>query len=302
VGPDALSQGDLEAYDRDLADIFAIQDEVTSAIVATLPGRIEAASRDRAERKTTDNLAAYELVLTGKRLHHRSNRADNERALALLERAIALDPGYAHAHAWKACTLGQRWGYQWCEDRKALEPLIIAELEAALRLDDNDSDVHRVFAAINLVYENFDKCLYHQQRALSLNPNDDLVVVQQGEILAWIGQAEEGIAWIQKAMRLNPYHPERFWAHLGRAYFVARRYAEAEAALRHVSAPDALLLALLAACEARQGKIDAASATAAVALARTPPYSPLECRASLHYRQAEDRRHIRELLKVAHSD
>jgi adenylate cyclase len=288
-----------ERYDRDLADIFAIQDEVTSAIVATLPGRIEAASRDRAERKTTDNLAAYELVLAGKLLHHRSNRADNERALALLERAITLDPGYAHAHAWKACTLGQRWGYHWTEDRKALEPLIIAELETALRLDDNDSDVHRILAAIRLVYEDFEKCLYHQQRALSLNPNDDLVVVQQGEILTWIGQAEEGIAWIQKAMRLNPYHPERFWAHLGRAHFAARRYAEAEAALRHVSAPDALLLALLAACAARQGKQDAARAAVAEALARTPPYSPLECRASLHYRQAEDLAHHLESLALA---
>jgi len=288
-----------ERYDRDLADIFAIQDEVTSAIVATLPGRIEAASRDRAERKQTDNLAAYELVLAGKRLHHRSNRADNDRALALLERAIALDPSYAHAHAWKACTLGQRWGYNWCEDRKALEPEIIAELETALRLDDNDSDVHRILAAINLVYEDFEKCLYHQQRALSLNPNDDLVVVQQGEILAWTGQADEGAAWIEKAMRLNPYHPERFWAHLGRAHFVARRYAEAATALRRVGTPDAALLALLAACEARLGEFDAARAHVADALARTPPYSAQEYRASLHYRHAADLAHHLEGLALA---
>ena len=73
------------------------------------------------------------------------------------------------------------------QDRKALEPVIVAELETALALDDNDSDVHRILAAVNLVYENFDQCLHHQQRALSLNPNDDLVVVQHGEILAWHG-------------------------------------------------------------------------------------------------------------------
>ena len=96
-----------ERYDRDLEDIFAIQDEVTTAIAATLPGRVEAAARDRAARLTTDNMAAYECVLTGKVLHHRSNREDNARALRLLERAIELDPGYAHAHAWKACVLGQ---------------------------------------------------------------------------------------------------------------------------------------------------------------------------------------------------
>ena len=100
-----------ERYDRELEDIFAIQDEVTTAIVATLPGRVEAASRDRAARKPTENMAAYECLLAGKRLHHNSNREDNVRAQEMLERAIALDPNYAHAHAWRACVLGQRWGY-----------------------------------------------------------------------------------------------------------------------------------------------------------------------------------------------
>ena len=97
-----------ERYDRELADIFAIQDEVTSSIVSILPGRVEAAATSARQRKPPDNLAAYECVLAGKLLHHRSTRADNEEALRLLERAIALDPGYAHAHAWKACVLGQR--------------------------------------------------------------------------------------------------------------------------------------------------------------------------------------------------
>nr|MBP6776422.1 hypothetical protein [Piscinibacter sp.] len=205
----------------------------------------------------------------------------------------------AHAHAWKACTLGQRWGYNWCDDRKALEPLVVAELETALALDDNDSDVHRILAAVNLVYENFEPCLYHQQRALSLNPNDDLVVVQQGEILAWTGQPDEGVAWIEKAMRLNPYHPERFWAHLGRAHFAARRYAEAAAALRRVATPDAALLALLAACEARRGELASARAHADGALTRTPPYSAQEYRASLHYRHAADLEHHLESLALA---
>ena len=288
-----------ERYDRDLADIFAIQDEVTASIVATLPGRIEAASRDRAARKTTGNLAAYELVLAGKLLHHRSNRADNDSALELLERAIALDPNYAHAHAWRACVLGQRWGYNWCDDRKALEPLIVAELETALALDDNDSDVHRILAAINVVYENFEQCLYHQQRALSLNPNDDLVVVQQGEILTWCGQAEEGIAWIRKAMRLNPYHPERFWSHLARACFVAGRFDEALDAAGHITTPDAALLAFIAACHARLGNVDAARARIAELRSRAPAFTLADIVATLHYRNAADRERYLEALAIA---
>ena len=83
-----------ERYDRELADIFAIQDEVTSSIVSILPGRVAAATHDRVQRKPPENLAAYECVLAGKLLHHRSGRADNEEALRMLQRAIVLDPGY----------------------------------------------------------------------------------------------------------------------------------------------------------------------------------------------------------------
>src|SRR6516164_8706103 len=75
-----------ERYDRNLEDIFAIQDEVTRAIVATLPGRVEAATQERAKRKRTDNMAAYECVLAAKVLHHRSQREDNAEAQRLLDR------------------------------------------------------------------------------------------------------------------------------------------------------------------------------------------------------------------------
>lgn len=288
-----------ERYDRDLEDIFAIQDEVTTAIVATLPGRVEAAARDRAARKPTDNMAAYELVLAGKLLHHRSNREDNLRAQDMLERAIALDPNYAHAHAWRACVLGQRWGYNWCEERSVLQPMVIQELETALALDANDSDVHRIFAAVNLIYENFEQCLYHQQRALALNPNDDLIVVQQGEILTWCGQAQEGIEWIRKAMRLNPYHPERFWGHLARANFVAGTYGEALDAARRVTTPDAPLFALIAACQVRLGKLDAAKTCIADMRSKWPAFGFADLVATLHYRHAADRERHLETLALA---
>ena len=72
---------------------------MTSSYISILPGRIVAATQDRVQRKPPENLAAYECVLAGKLLHHRSLRADNEEALRLLERAIALEPSYAHAHA-----------------------------------------------------------------------------------------------------------------------------------------------------------------------------------------------------------
>jgi adenylate cyclase len=288
-----------ERYDRELADIFAIQDEVTAAIVSTLPGRVEAATRDRAARKPTENMAAYECVIAAKVLHHRSMREDNAQALRLIERAIELDPKYAHAHAWRACIVGQAMTYGWC-DAEAAVRTIAEQLAIALSLDDHDSDVHRILAALNLRQNEHDRAVYHQGRALGLNPNDDLIVVQQGEILTWLGRAEEGIEWIRKAMRLNPYHPARFWSHLGRAYFVARHYAEAVDALQRIAAPDHFQLAQLAACHAGLDDRPRAAEQVREILQRVPQFRvDKDYLPTLHYKHPSDLAHHRDALLKA---
>jgi adenylate cyclase len=288
-----------ERYDRQLEDVFAIQDEMTRAIVATLPGRVEAARHDHAKRKPTDNMAAYECVLAAKVLHHRSTHEDNAEAQRLLNRALALDPNYAHAHAWKACVLGQTWVYGWCADREVTLQQVAAELEITLALDDNDSDVHRILAALNLNRDDHDKAAYHQDRALTLNPNYDLVVVQQGELLTWLGRPEEGIDWIKKAMRLNPYHPERFWSHLGRACYCAEKYAEAAEAFSRITRPDYTHHAFLAATFAQMGNEVAAAAHAAEVLKREPKFSVAVYLTTQHYKRDVDRlRHEAGLLSA----
>lgn len=288
-----------ERYDRELQDIFAIQDEMTRAIVATLPGRVEAAAHDRTKRKPTENMRAYECVLAAKLLHHRSTREDNTQAQILLNRALAMDPNYAHAHAWKACVLGQCWIYGWCADRDATFEQVASELEIALALDDNDADVHRILAALNLTRHDFEKATYHQERALALNPNYDLIVVQQGELLTWLGLPEEGIDWIRKAMRLNPHHPERFWSHLGRAYYCAEKYADAVQAFSRITRPDYTHHAFLAATFAQMGNAVAAGAHAAEVLKREPGFSVAAYLATLHYKREIDRqRHEAGLLRA----
>ena len=288
-----------ERYDRKLEDIFAIQDEVTSSIAATLFGRIEASRHDHVQRKATENMAAYEYVLTGKVLHHRSNRESNAEAILMLNRAIELDPKYAHAHAWKACVTGQAWLHGWCEDPAASLHVILDELQTALSLDDNDADVHRILAAVKLNFNEHDKASYHQNRALSLNPNSDLIVVQQGEVLTWLGRPKEGIEWVRRAMLLNPYHPERFWSHLGRAQYTARLYADAIESFSKLTAPDHTHHAFLAASSAQLGNRVAAAAHAREVLQRQQDFTVGGFLQTLHYQQSSDTEHVREgLLKA----
>jgi adenylate cyclase len=244
-------------------------------------------------------MAAYECTLAAKVLHHRSQRDDNTKAQELINRAIELDPKYAHAHAWRACIIGQCWTYNWCADRDATWQQVLKSLQTALALDERDSDVHRILAAVNIAHDDLDQAAYHQERALSLNPNNDLIVVQQGELLTWLGRPEDGIEWIQKAMRLNPYHPERFWNHLGRALFVAKRYGEAITAFRRITKPDQFHFAFLAAAYAQLADGEAASACAREVMARDPAFTVSKYVTTLHYKNEEDLAHHCEALRSA---
>jgi adenylate cyclase len=92
-----------------------------------------------------------------------------------------------------------------------------------------------VLAQVQLTRRNLDRSLWHQERALSLNPNDDRILCAHGEILTALGRAGEGLAWVRKAMRLNPYHPQRYWTHRAHALVHLERYEEALAALSNIS-------------------------------------------------------------------
>ncbi len=285
-----------ERYDRELQDIFAIQDEVTSSIVATLSGRVEAAAYQQIKRNPTENMAAYELVLTAKVLHHRSRQEDNFEAQRIIERALALDPNYAHAHAWRGCIIGQAIVNNWCPDCEAAFRTVTDELNIALALDADDSDVHRILAGVRLMGDEHEAAEHHQQRAVTLNPNNDLIVVQQGELYTWVGEPEKGIEWIKKAMRLNPHHPQRYWGHLGRAFFVVRRYGEAIESFKRISHPDRSHHAFLAACFAMMGDETAAASHVRCVLALDPGFSTEAYLRTLHYLRDDDRQHHRDAL------
>ena len=288
-----------ERYDRKLDDIFAVQDEITTAIVATLPGRLEAAQQDQLVRMKPSTMAAYECALAAKVLHHKSTRADNVEALVLIDRALTLDPDYAHAHAWRGCILGQAYSNVWAKDPEATFKEVMVELDRAIALDDNDADVHRILAAVSIVRNDFTRGRYHQDRALALNPNYDLVVVQMGELFTWLGQAEEGVDWIRKAMKLNPHHPARFWSHLGKAYFVGRQYGQAIEAFMHMANLDTLQHGFLAASYAWLGDKTAAGAHVGRMRELDGTLDLERFLATMHFAREQDLQHLREGLHNA---
>jgi adenylate cyclase len=173
------------------------------------------------------------------------------------------------------------------------------ELDRALALDENDADVHRIYAAIQLTRLNFDMALMHQEKALTLNPNYDLSVVQHGELMTWMGRPEEGIEWIQKAMELNPLHPPRFWSHLGRAYFVAKQYENSIDAFKHIGTLGDMQHAYLASCYAYLETADKAEMEKAEVLKLNPEFSVENHLLVQFYQHDADLAHHRDGLLMA---
>ena len=233
---DAVGEQTLWAdrFDRELEDVFVVQDEITSTLVSILAGQVEAARLANARKATPDRLDAYDILLRGKDHHHRFTAEDCRECVSLFERAVEKDPDYALAHAWLACGLGQAMVF----NPEAI-PELIDRSEAAARrgleLDENESECHRLLAQIALTRKDPKRSLWHQERALFLNPNDDRSLCSMGEILSFLGRHEEAEQWVRKSMKLNPYHPQRYWTHLARPLFHLGRYQEALQALDNIS-------------------------------------------------------------------
>ena len=286
-----------ERYDRELTDIFEIQDEVTKAITGALPSRLEAADIERIKRKPPQDLAAYDYVLRSKVLHHHGTREANAEALEALNKAITVDPDYAQAYAWKACTLRQAVLRGYAEDPDAFNAQRIANAKKALALDENDMECLRILCEIHMEQEDLDKAEHYHNRAFALNPNDPRMLAQRGELMVWLGRPEEGAEWVRKAMQLDPLEANGFAHLLGRALRAGGLYEDAATAYKQVRSMRYQHCAELAACYAEMG-IDQETAKQKVETLRLNPDFSIETYLkSLPYRKAADREQLRDSLQ-----
>lgn len=285
-------------YDREMEDVFALQDEITATLVSTLAGRVEAARLVHARKAAPERLDAYDLVLRGKDHHHRFTAEDTQLCIEMFERAVERDPGYAVAHAWLACGYGLAIVFR-LDDIPKLVDKSQSAAEKGLVLDENESECHRVLAQVQLTRRNLDRAQWHQERALFLNPNDDRILCAQGEILTFVGRADEGLEWVRKSMRLNPYHPQRYWTHLARALFHLDRYEDTLAALANLAKPrlDDLIYKIVA--NEMLDRTDTASECVTELRRRFPEFEADSFLDSLPYTEPTNRRAIAEPLRKA---
>jgi len=243
-----------DRYDRDLEDIFEVQDEVAGKVVATLAGQIEDTGRRRAAGKRISDLAAYELVLLGEHSERESTKDSVLQARALYQQAIERDPENARAHASMARSyLDELWS-DWSADWDAAAAQAFAWAQKAVVLDGLDN---RARVNLGVAYYhckgNFEAAQDQFVKALELNSNDADAFCLRGRCYVYAGEGDEAIACTNRSMRLTPFDSNS--CHMGQflAHYTARRYSEALASLGRMVDPPYPVDAFRAACCAQLG-------------------------------------------------
>ena len=285
-----------ERFDRPLADVFAVQDEVVQTIVGTLAGRVHASGADRARRKPPASLDAYDHTLRGNALSwdEPDTAAQAKRAF---EHAIELDPGYGLPRSLLAVLLARDW------ERDLGGPVDVLDrayalAQRAVELADDESTCHTILGQVCLERRSFDLALRHTERGVEINPANQWNRADLGLVLVYVGRAIEGLEMLLSARRADPYFgPPWYWRGLGVAQFVLQRYGDALPDLERGATRGALRgWAFLAACQAELGRVERAHAAVAQCLAIQPATTVETLVARIPFKQATDSRHLAQCL------
>ncbi len=287
-----------ERFDRAQDEIFDMQDEVVKRIVGTVVGRVQMSDAERARRKPTSSLAAYECVQRGNALPWDDPEGAAE-AMRLFERAIALDPDYAMAYALLGTMRIGDWRDAPAGSDAALDEACTLT-KRAVELDDGDSTCHSLYAHACLYRRSYELALQHMRRSVEVNPNNPWNRADMGVVLTYAGAPEEALLWLERAREIDPYFdPPWHWRQAGQACMVLGRYEEALAMFDHMPARTPRASAYVAACHARLGHADRAREYVAECLAARPAFSIRQVISKEPFRNPEDATRLAESLRLA---
>jgi adenylate cyclase len=218
-----------ERFDRDMADIFAIQDEITQSVVGAIEPEMLLIEGKRASRKNVGNLDAFDCCMRAMWHFSQITPEDNAQAVSLLRQAMALDPNLAQAHMGLARTLNARIWYGWSDNIDQEITEIYAAAARSVTLDDRDPYSHYAFCWGNLNRHMHAQALAEAQRSIDLNPNFALGFFALGLVRVHIGHFTEAIDSSLRCLRLNPNDPQAgsFMSHVALAHYHQQNYDEA---------------------------------------------------------------------------
>jgi TolB-like protein/tetratricopeptide (TPR) repeat protein len=287
-----------EKFDRELTQLFAVQDQVVQTIVSTLVGRVWVSDVVRARRKPAASLAAYECVLKGNALAWDDPDGLAE-ARRLFEKAIEIDPGYGHAHALLASICCLEWQDDAGNSDAALQKAFTLA-KRAVELDENESSCFSRLSWAHLLRRSYDLALQYAQRALEMNPNNQWIVADMGVTLIYLGQVDEALVWFKRAKEIDPYFNEPwYWRYVGLAYTILRRYREALAAFDHLTIHPYRVSAYMAGCYAWLEEIDRARASASACLALKQDFSIAHFMTKQPFKDPADAANLAESMRMA---
>jgi len=213
-----------DRYDRDLQDVFALQDEITLRILAALQVKLAHGQEAQIQGRSTDNLAAWGHFVRGISFFERFTEEDNTKAQELFERAVELDSKYAAAWTmlgWTHCI--DAW-YGFSQSPKESFEQAVKLAQKSLELDKADPDIYSLLAGIHLFQGQHEQAIAEGKKAISLRPNDACNLALLAQTFSFSGRSDEAIELIKRAMRLNPYYPEWYLGILGQSYRVSGQY------------------------------------------------------------------------------
>lgn len=289
-------------FDRELADIFALQDEITSNVVTALQVRLVEGEQARAWRKSTKDLGAWECFVQALAHFRRFTQGDNARARSLFERATQLDPDYASALVWLAWTHWSDARFLWSEDPEHALSMAVDLKDRAIALDPLLADAYSLSGAIHLAQGAFDEAIADGKRAVELEPSGADATALYARTLNWCGQPEEAAGLIRKAMRLSPVHPPWYSSVLAQACWLMGDQAKAAAIYEDAVAQNPAQIGPhigLALCHVELGLEDEASAEARAIQEISPDFTLARYAERLTYRDPDHASRSIEALRKA---